>query len=57
MSARRKLNGTYLAGCLVVAALVGLATGPGAAFAAALGTLVAADLAAGNIRPGSLKRR
>ena len=57
MSARRKLNGAYLTGCLVVAALVGLATGSGVAFVAALGILMAADLAAGNIRPGSPRRR
>jgi hypothetical protein len=52
MSARRKLNGAYLAGALVVAWLVGLATGSATVFAVALAALVGVGLVAGDIRPG-----
>jgi hypothetical protein len=51
MSARRKLNGAYAAGALVVAGLPGLLTGSGAVFLVSLAGLLVADLVAGNIRP------
>jgi hypothetical protein len=50
VSARRKLNAAHLLGALLVAGLVGLATGSGLAFTVALGGLLLAGLVARDIR-------
>jgi hypothetical protein len=56
MSAREKLNGVYVAGSVVVAALLGLLTGSRAVFFVALGSLLVVNGLSGNIRPPGPKR-
>jgi hypothetical protein len=56
MPAREKLNAAYFHGSLLVAALAGWACSSWAVFAVALVVLLAANLLAGDIRPGTRGR-
>lgn len=56
MSARKKLNGAFLTGSLMVAGLAGLLANSGLVFAITLAALVAIDVVAGNIRLGGGRR-
>ena len=56
MSARTKLNVAYLNGCLLVAALPGLATGSWAVFWVALAVAAGCGLHGGAIRLSPRKR-
>ncbi len=51
MGAREKLNAAYLNGCLIIAAVVGLASGSWVVFGAVLAVLVGGALYSGEIRP------
>lgn len=51
MSARNKLNGIYIQGCLVVGGAVGLATGSWCAFFIVSIILMGVSLHSGDIRP------
>ena len=51
MGARAKLNWAYVNGALLLAAVVGVLSGSGAAFLFAAVGLLAAQIAAGNVRP------
>jgi hypothetical protein len=57
MGARETLNGVYLIASLVLAALLGCATGSWAVFVISLVALLAANIHAGRIRPGRRGRR
>jgi len=57
MGARTTLNGIYLTGALVVAAILGGATGSWVVFAISLTVLFGVSLHAGRIRPGRRGRR
>ena len=54
VGARQKLNSGFITGSLVLAVLVGLATGSWAAFLATAAVLLALSLYSGDIRPGRL---
>jgi hypothetical protein len=56
MPAREKLNAAYFHGSLLVAALAGWACSSWAVFASTLVALLAANLLAGDIRPGKRRR-
>jgi hypothetical protein len=56
MGARTSLNAIYLSGTLVLAAVLGLATGSWGIFLISLGVLIAANVHAGRIRPTSRRR-
>ena len=57
MSARRKLNAAFLTGGLLLAGLVGAATGSWAVAAGTLAAAVALDVYVGNIRPRGRSRQ
>jgi hypothetical protein len=57
MGARTTLNGIYLTGGLVVAAILGGATGSWVIFVISLAVLYGVSLHAGRIRPGGRNRR
>jgi len=56
MGARKKLNGAYLTGSLLVAGAAGLATGSLVVFMVALAALVVINFVDGNIRPRSRRK-
>jgi hypothetical protein len=53
MGARDKLNVSYVNGSLLIAAVVGVVTGSWLIFGLAAAVLVAGNVMAGDIRPGS----
>ena len=55
MSARRKLNGAFFNGSLIVAALVGLLFGSWTMFALTFAALLIGNLLLGEIRPTKRK--
>jgi hypothetical protein len=57
MGARSTLNGIYLTGALVLAAVLGLLTGSWIVFVIGLAVLIGANIHAGRIRPGGRRRR
>jgi uncharacterized membrane protein YtjA (UPF0391 family) len=57
MSARNKLNGIYIQGCLVVGGVVGLATGSWFVFFIVSVILMGVSLHSGDIRPNPGSRR
>jgi len=56
MPARQRLNAAYFQGSVLLAGLIGWACSSWAAFAAALGVLLAGNLLAGDIRPTGWRR-
>jgi hypothetical protein len=52
MGARKKLNGAYLTGSLVLAGLAGLASGSWLVFGVGLALIVGVNVVSGNIRSG-----
>ena len=57
MGARTTLNGIYLTGALLVAAILGSVAGSWVVFVISLAVFVGASLHAGRIRPGRRGRR
>ena len=57
MGARTTLNGIYLSGTLVFAAVLGWATGSWGVFVISLAVLIGANVHAGRIRPSRRSRR
>jgi hypothetical protein len=57
MGARQKLNLAYINGCIVVAALIGLACQSWVVFLVGVAVLLVLDLVGGNIRASPQDRR
>ena len=53
MGAKQKLNGAYLNGCMVAAAVIGACFDSVTAFCIAAGILIVTQTLAGGIRPGA----